>query len=1622
MTTVPVMSRQDVDDTTLADISKACNVPVEKIQDVYACTPLQVATMTESSMHTGASTFRFILNLAPTLNIDRFCSALQDVVARTAILRSRIVNCHRGLVQVPIDEIHCTQRPSCSLEEYLRSDKAQQMGLGSCLFRTAIIDHKLVLTMHHAIMDHASLTPLFDDIMSIYYGREPTKRAEFKTFVADCLEVDDATARDFWTSRFKGTPAIFPRIESGYIPLATRKMYRTITLDRVGKEISVVHIPSFIEAAWALTASTYTASESVAYGMIISGRLSAASAAAETVLGPTIAVVPTQVNLQRDMTVEGILKDRAAARRQVQTHPALQYGLSRIRTVSDAASMASGFQTLLNIRPRWYDPEEAAEVSYEDMDEPAGAFALAISCDLQGTAISVSAAFDPSVLEECQLKRILRQFEHYLQSLTMADSHAKLTQIPRINSHDMSEILNWNRYDPVSIITKSICIHELFKAQTRMHPTAIAVDAHDGTATYNELDQLSDRLAQELRRRGTTSESPTVFIFEKSLWTVVAILAILKAGGACVPIAPSDPPARKKSIISKTNAKIILTSAAEYPHSVSLAPDVFAVSEESISKLPEATDPIDSTTSSSNLAYLLSTSGSTGLPKSVMLEHKSLASALTSIVQRCGWNAETRMLQFASYVWDTSIGETFGALLSGGCVCIPSEEARLSALAAYIRSNRINSAWLTPTVLRTLEPRDVPNLRVLLSIGEAISPDAAVTWGKSVRLFNGWGPCESSVLSTIAELTPDSAYPDAIGVPINGATWIVNPRNVNELLPIGAVGEIVVDGPGVARGYLNDDAKTRMSFIKPPAWAPSYGDQEGHLYRTGDLAKYNSDGSLTFVGRQDCQVKIRGQRVELGEVEGILANCREVQDAFATTKINEGRTELVAVVCLSDSQLPKEAVLQEISPEYSEITLRHLRTVRDHARSRLPPYMVPTVWLAVEKMPRTESAKLDRVSISQWLRTRNISQAKAALDEAKTTVLSPPQSEKERILASVWSCVLAIPETDIGRESYFTQLGGDSIRAMHAAAKCLKRGLQVATTMLLKSMTLAEVAEASCMLDPEAADNTSSSERSSHVQNTKPEATVTQKSSGSLSDHVNGVALPVSDERTAAVVPATDGQATMIAVSEASGGYYVDFKLVFRPSLDSAKVREACEKVAHNHSIMRTVFIRRGSSLYQAVQKKLPPKIIVEDLERFTPAVSYREGTSLASFHLVTDGKQCAELHLEIHHALYDAISMGLIFRDLEAAYTGRPLSDGPEFHSWVSHIESLDMSTPKAFWKGLLLGASMPYLVPSVPGAVRGYKLDARSKVCVSSQRLKSSAGTLSSVVKAAWSVLLSVALGIRDVVFGEVSANRYLPFPGIHMVKGPCVNLVPVRARLESSMTLDSLVHHIQELSAPGMQYHHLETSSIIENCTNWPRWTRFSSAIVFQNHDAIHNTFTMGEAEAMLSSDGELGDSTDIHLIALPGLEKLEIEIRYSPQVFSPEQILWIRQALTRILQLFSDHPDETVARVETSLHETLGPYEIIQKGEQGSGFTNGYSQPPSQKALNLVSQAWNEVGLSLSEQKTETAIWDCGANIVTSFLLSDYFRGAGYNITTQDIIRNPTLYQQACLIDSLLETEN
>ncbi|KAI1128024.1 putative aminoadipate-semialdehyde dehydrogenase [Nemania abortiva] len=970
MASRPVMSLAEVDRPTLLSISKACNIPSAIIEDVYACTPTQLDLITE----TRAEVLHFIMSFGPTADIDRFCHAIRQVVLINPILRSRIVECSLGLVQVVTNEEHVTEHLSSNLEQYLDDDRTRRFELGMPLFRTAFIDRVLVATVHHAIIDFTSIfTLLGKHLPAAYYGLTLDPCPTFKQFVTYCMNIDEAAAKSFWASRFKGIPTIFPIAKPGYIPAPQDRAGRKIPVTRIGNGIPIAHVPSYIEAAWALTAATYSGSDSVAYGYVLSGRSSALDGV-ELMLGPTVAEVPVQVNLQRNMTVEWLLKDRATALRKLQMHPASQYNIASIGAISESARIASCFQTLLNINP-------IAPVSYEEADmdikydrtlHRRGSFApftLQLMFIIHDDGILVEPRPDPAVVCDSQLYRILNQFEHLFKLLVEAPPQTKLDNLQLLNDHDQSEILRWNKAIPQPL---GGCLHELFRNQAQAQPEAVAIEASNGEISYHRLDQMSECLAHRLRSRGVFHGQSVAFIFEKSLWAVVAILGIIKAGGVCVPIDKDDPYDHKAAILSITKANLILTSSIVHTDLDGLAPDVLVIGPDLAAEGPklELPDDLGPTSSSSpeDLAFIIFTGRNTKALQGVFLEHRSLAFSLAQNSQRLGWQPDSRILQFAPYVSSISIAEIFGALLFGGCLCIPDEEQKQKdKLPDYIVSAKANWAMLPPSVLRTMSPNQVPGMKCLASIGEPMDVEAPKRWGATLRFFNCWGVCGASILNTVAELGPLSPYPEGnIGLPVGCAVWIVDPRDPHKLCAIGAVGELVVEGPVVARGYAKEGeaTMTTASFIsEPPPWTTSSKDGKGgRLYRTGDLGRYNPDGSISFVGKRTNRVKRAGHTIQLEEIERVLISCSEIEDAAVLTKICAGRTELVAMVCLAGR------VDQSTTPVPSAAVESRLDAVRYYANAALPSHSVPTTWLAVEEIPRSTSGKLDRSLTSNLLK------------------------------------------------------------------------------------------------------------------------------------------------------------------------------------------------------------------------------------------------------------------------------------------------------------------------------------------------------------------------------------------------------------------------------------------------------------------------------------------------------------------------------------------------------------------------------------------------------------------------------------------------------------------------------
>ncbi|KAI4190724.1 MAG: hypothetical protein L6R41_000586 [Letrouitia leprolyta] len=658
------------------------------------------------------------------------------------------------------------------------------------------------------------------------------------------------------------------------------------------------------------------------------------------------------------------------------------------------------------------------------------------------------------LIREKYAECIASNFETVIRNVLLNPT-IPIDQIDIPSPRDKQQIVLWNPPDPFQA-EQQACMHQLVAASVQKMPQSQAVCGWDGDLTYAELDSLSNFAAAELARKGVKPGTFVPFAYEKSIYAVVAMLGILKAGGALVPINAKDPKARILEMVSSTGAEIVATTEELASIFKSSVPRICIISQKSMKTLPKL-DVELLTTKPSDPMLVLFTSGSTGRPKGMIHTHSSMAThAITHGSIMAYRNA--RVLQFAAYTFDVAIFDIFTTLIFGGCICVPSEADRTSNIVNVITSMRVDHAILTPSFAGLINPSEVPTLKFLAVGGEALPQDRIETWAEKVQLMQIYGPAEAGIcLATDMDPRTPGAV---IGFPLrNSSCWLVDPDDISRLVPIGAVGELVIAGPSLALGYLNDRARTTLAFIDAPGWAMDLGLPFQRFYRSGDLLRYNMDafdGSFIFVGRKDSQIKLRGQRIEPGEVEYHLGMISEVAHATVTMPVRgQYAGHLVAVV---QTRVDKGNFQTHSSSQMpiSEQPKLSLSVVREVLSKSLPSYMIPSVYLEVDAIPCVASMKIDRRLVQTWLNSSTCEHSSPMLSQY-------PIITEEGTARCLSRALLALVEQkhsgprcdDITPRDFIVQdMGIDSIQVISLAMLIKKTyGVKIPTSKLLDPST-----------------------------------------------------------------------------------------------------------------------------------------------------------------------------------------------------------------------------------------------------------------------------------------------------------------------------------------------------------------------------------------------------------------------------------------------------------------------------------------------------------------------------------------------------------------------------------------
>ncbi|KAF2109901.1 hypothetical protein BDV96DRAFT_501853, partial [Lophiotrema nucula] len=619
-----------------------------------------------------------------------------------------------------------------------------------------------------------------------------------------------------------------------------------------------------------------------------------------------------------------------------------------------------------------------------------------------------------------------------------------------------------SRHDVLTVNAPKTLVHQKIEEQVEKDPNASAICTWDGDMTYAELWQKSSRMSAMLKGCGVGPEVLVPFCLERSAWAIVAILSILRAGGAFVPLDPSHPRSRLEHIVGATKARFIVTSNKLASFSQGLAPELFIVDQEVVDYQcdpPLHTQYPSSDIQPSNLAYVLFTSGSTGVPKGVLVERLQLSTSAVNIGNFATFGSATRVLHFASYSFDACIFEIMCTLVYGGCICIPSDQERMDDIALAATRMRATCAFFTPSFLSILQPEDLPTFDTIIVGGEKVPSDLMHTWVPHVRLINGYGPTECCVICVMINYSLDNARDGLLGSAVSGTPWVVDPDDQEILMPYGSIGELVLEGPMVGRGYLNDQAASSEAFVQAPRWShmlAATGEFKSRFYKTGDLVQYDSKGNLVYLRRKDTQVKLRGQRFELEEVEHHLRQNVSVSLQVAAEVVTGPRgTEVLVALVGSTSRIQTDHTVTlevheppELEPIVGELTRR--------LKESLPPYMVPTAYIPVSCLHLTVAGKLDR----RWVReyaAMSITQSSIPSAVSLPVVSVPTQvifTESEAMLRNSWAKLLKLPVESIGLDDNFFLHGGDSITAIRLAAELRKVQIALRVQDMFQNPTL----------------------------------------------------------------------------------------------------------------------------------------------------------------------------------------------------------------------------------------------------------------------------------------------------------------------------------------------------------------------------------------------------------------------------------------------------------------------------------------------------------------------------------------------------------------------------------------
>jgi amino acid adenylation domain-containing protein len=1524
----------------LERIAERCDVAAQEIEDVYPATPLQEGLMAVTAQQPGAYVAQHVFRIGRGVDIAHFRESWSKLIDAVAILRTRIVyhaatsDSMQVVVRRTLD-----WNEADSLEEYLASDKALPFSYGTPLNRLAIVRKSVdandvndeatspyfVWTQHHSGYDGYQMALVLNMLAQIYQKGEAQPLPSLPPiprFIKYLRQTDPKQSAAYWKQQLQDAHLTrFPRLPHPlYHPHADGLLERRVVQQQGSNSKTrnkSTPIAIVLRAAWAITMAAYTGSTEATSTVALAGRDIAVPDIGNMVV-PTLATVPMRTRLDgRTMLVSDLLA--AMTRQSDEMRPFLHTGMQHIRAAVPGLGLDFDPGHLFLVQPSMgdadNDPLQAIGLEEVHATDKAdfGGYALAVQATVNpDRTVDVELRYDSKAFPEHMAEALFSQFEHIIQQLE-ADNSDKTTlgELELLAPIDVERLRKWNAPMLTAAPNRS-CIHDLVQTVAERQPQVPAVKSWDGELSYAALSKASSRLAHYLVSIGVGPEVSVGVCMDKSMWATVSMLAILQAGGVVVALGTQYPLSRIGTVVADAGIRVTLADGAQAKRLQDLgkAPEdlvVAVVDRAFVEQLPaHDTSPPCTDVRPDNAAWVVYTSGSTGTPKGVVLEHQALCTGMIAHGTLFGIHTHTRALSYAAHTFSVVI-EDFTTLILGGCICIPSENQRMniSELSSAICDMRVNFVNLTATAASLLDPSQLPDVKTVVLGGEAVTSAVVELWAKHATIINAYGQSECSVESVINNRIEHGKDATNIGLPIAGsAAWVVDPADYNRLVPVGAPGELLIQGPLLARGYLNDRAKTEACFVSDPAFLGQVGFSRpgrGRMYRTGDLVCQTEDGSLVYLGRSDAQIKIRGQRVEPGEIESRIVQVGHQHIAHAFVDLVTPRDAshdadpiLTAAIELQTTEVEDvgHSPLDVRAPAPDLIEM--IQRIRAALLQELPAYMIPSYFLPLTtRLPVNASGKLDRRAARAMLETLS----REKLGAFSNRMAKNPNrvlSRTEEQLRTVYAEVLGCPADNIGPDDFFTELGGDSVAAMHVVGTSRRRGMIISVLDVLQRQSVSAVAE----------------------------VVETRKNGGhDLHQDLN--------ETSSAV---TDIQEWMLNYHTARPEVGMTWFALDapKPLADAEKMAEACRRLFAVVEALHTGFVQEADGKWRRViLPEYQHQVQIHNtaagsVDKWTEDFIQRERSKpIESARPLADVAICTttrehRILFRMSHAIYDGMCIHRFWSTLDDLYRTGQAKEMASFSQYVAHVENRRTTEASKYWAELLKGATMtPIGTPTARVHDKDnyiWRAGVIGPAKINLGKTLPKGTTCANVVKAAWTLVLARHAKRNDVVFVDLVSGRAGIDPSVTDALGCCSTPVPVRVQLDPLSTYADLVRAVQKQQLSSIPFETFGYGRITQDCTDWPSGTAASSWINHVPAPIKGSKLSIGGTEYTLSqpkqeeqnwtfSEARISwthsadtDMLEFHLVyAVDKVSKQVAQDLYNGMVAVIDQILTAPQAL-------------------------------------------------------------------------------------------------------------------------------